>query len=191
MSADVQPVFRGVENVSTVKTVSLCDPKTLKPFPSFKHNTTTYVSIPHDAPFAVQVQWGEPFLLCVNSGDYDVICRPASEGTALIDITDERAPQVRRQLPELLRALVTRVRSRLQRLYAFSVVIKAESPGNPVLSSYEYHVLCPTEFDAAMACKLLIDKDPKAITPELICDRVEGQSCPQCHEVRLKIGEPR
>ncbi|HEY9790282.1 MAG TPA: hypothetical protein V6D22_07785 [Candidatus Obscuribacterales bacterium] len=172
----------------SVKNVSLCDPDTLKPFPSFKHNTTTYVGIPHGGRFAVQVQWGEPFLLCVNSGDSDIICRPASEGKALIDITDERAPQIRRQLPELVQALFTRERRRPQRLYAFSVVIKSDAAGHPVLSSYEYHVLCPSEFDAALACKLAIDRNPKDISPELICDRVEGNTCPQCHEVRKKLG---
>lgn len=171
----------------TVKNVTICDPTTLKPFQSFKHNTTTYVCIPHDARFAVQVKWGEAFQLCVNSGERDVICGPAADGSALIDISDQRAPQIRTHLPDLVQRLFTKSRRPQQRLYAFSVVIKADTIGNPVLSSYDYHVLCPLDYDEAMAVKLEIDRDPRAISPDLISDRVEGHRCSQCHEVRKKI----
>jgi hypothetical protein len=172
--------------VQTSKSVTIVD-QDKRPFEELRHHTTTYVSIPHGASSQVQVNWSEPCRVCVTSSGQEVVCHLAPEGKAVLPLNTLANPTVKVPLPELLRPLFHRHRIRQQRLYAFSVVIQANRPGFPVLSSYEFHVLCPLDFEAAKAVQLSLAKQPKAITPDLISDRAEGHRCSECNQVRKNL----
>jgi hypothetical protein len=170
--------------MQTSKNVTVCD-LAQQPYKSFKHNTTRYVRIPHLAPSLLKVQWTEACRVCVSSNDQIVVCEPTSQqGDATISLSDLRAPRVGPGLN-----LFHRTRQ-AQRLYAFKVIIQDLSDDHKVLATYEFHVLCEEDYNAAFAYKMRLDNDPKVIAPDLISDRVEGSRCQICKQVRKTLNVP-
>ena len=75
------------------------------------------------------------------------------------------------------------------RLYAFSAVFVRNTPDRQVAATFDFHVLCPTEFEPARAFHLQLQKDPDAIAPDTIFDRAEGVHCPECRQLRVLLNQ--
>lgn len=174
-------------NVHTIKSVTICNPER-KPYQGFKHGTTTFVSIPHDARSQVLVQWSEPCRVCITSSGQEIVCHPAANGHACIDVHPTlQAPRIRTPLPDLLRPLFRRQTVGQQRLYSFTVEIQADRAGYPSLATYDFHVMCPLDFEAARAIALEKQRNPRVAAGEDIPACAEGLRCPQCNQVRQTL----
>jgi hypothetical protein len=170
----------------SVSTVTVSD-LSRSSYACFKHETTSYVSVPHGASSQVLVQWGGPCRVCINSNGQQLVCESAADGNASIGLSDLIAPLNRALIPALLRPLFIKHRPHQQRLYAFSVEIQSEAPDHRVLSSSDFHVLCPLDYELARALSLELASNPRAIGADLISDRAEGTRCPECNKVRKSL----
>jgi hypothetical protein len=164
-------------------------------FPSFCHNTTTYVGIPHDAPSILFVYNDqEPCYASIQVDGREVHSVRLEGRQTHIELHKLRAPAVTAVSDSLLEAFTSifRVRRRANcksqtRLYAFSVVLQADTPQRNVLATYQFHVLCPREFQDALAVHHEICHSPEAIAPDSISHRAEGRCCPHCIATRERL----
>jgi hypothetical protein len=172
----------------SVSTVTVCD-LSRKPFPSFKHETTTYVSIPHGASSQVVVQWNGSCQVCINSNGNLLFCESAATGKVAIGLSGLSAPMNRLPIPipSQLKPLIEKYRPTQLRLYAFAVEIQSDSSEHRVLSSTDFHILCPDDFNLAQRLSLELESNPRAIDGDLISDRAEGQRCAQCSRIRKNL----
>lgn len=172
----------------------ICDPEAREPYPNFVHNTTTYVAIPHDRPSLLFVfNDEEPCSVAIMAEGREIHVERLVNGQAVIELHRFRAPAPQpTNVTETLASLISLARRkphcRENRLYAFSIVLRDDTPEQSVLATYDFHVLCPTEYEAACAYHHEICQSPKVISPDTISDRAEGRACPNCREVRKTRG---
>jgi hypothetical protein len=134
----------------------------------------------------------EPSWVSIVADGRQVHVERLSDGQAVIELHKLTAPSPNREslfgLGDTLAQIIALARRkpdcRQTRLYAFSVVLHRDTPERQVLATYDFHVLCPEEFEAACAFHSQICQRPTAITPDTISDRAEGRHCPHCREVR-------
>lgn len=175
----------------------ISDPVAQELFPSFCHNTTTYVGIPHEAPSLLFVYNDqEPCWASIQVDGREVHAVRLDGKQATIELHNLRAPGVSAVSDSLLDAFTSLFRlnrrpncKSLTRLYAFSVVLQADTAQRAVLATYDFHVLCPREFEDALAVHREICHRPEAITPDTISHRAEGRCCPHCIATRERLEE--
>lgn len=173
-----------------MRIATICDPQAREPFPSFVHNTTTYVSIPHDHPsLLVAKNDEEPCWLSLQVEGRELHAQRLVDGQAIIDISKFKAPlpsptSLTDTLSQILSFARGKSACRHTRLYTFSAVLLGDTADRAVLATYDFHVLCPREFEAACVFHRDVCRSPQAITPDTISDRTEGRNCPSCRQVR-------
>jgi hypothetical protein len=171
-----------------VRTVKICDPLSGGPFPSFVHNTTTYVGIPHDRQSQLFVNCSGPCRVCVQSGGRTLVCQDTISGQVVIPLSELQAPPVPPgSIAEWLLSFLRKHECGPHRLYRFAAIIQSQEPGHPVLATYDFHILCPVEYAEAMAYHHALQTNPAAIAPDAIADRAEGRTCPYCRQVRKTL----
>jgi hypothetical protein len=174
-----------------VRIARICDPEAREPFPYFCHNTTTYVSVEHDAPSQLLViNDQEPCWASIQVDRREVHAIRLTGKQAVIELHKLSAPAPHNDsFTDTLASLfnLRRVRPNCKshtRLYAFQVVLQADTPQRPVLATYDFHILCPREYQEACAVHRQICTNPDVIAPDTISDRTEGRCCPDCKQTR-------
>lgn len=171
-------------------TAKICDPIAQQPFASFVHNTTTFVSIPHGHPsvlFLHADSQPQPVRASIQVGGREVYNHVLNAQPSFIELSKLPAPPSS-SFGELFMPLMRkRTAPQPMRLYSFSVVFQSNDEGARTLATYDFHVLCPPEFDQAQEFHLRLQRDPTAIAPDSLSDRCEGNCCPDCRAVRLSM----
>lgn len=174
-------------------TARICDPIAQQPFASFVHNTTTYVSIPHGHPSVLFLQADEckpeqPIRASIQVGGREVYSHQMNCQPSFIELSKLPAPPHIGSFGDLFIPLMRkRPAPEPMRLYSFSIVFQSCDADARTLATYQFHVLCPPEFEQAEEFHLRLQRDPKAIAPDSITDRCEGNCCPDCRAVRLSM----
>lgn len=173
-------------------TINICDPRAQGPFRTFVHNTTTYVSVPHDAPSQLWVEADEPSVLVIHSCGQAVMSRefernvtiplheirtPHHQPTGLADIASAVLMQ------GLLRRPAPPCKNPNHRLYDFTAEVRRLRDGATV-ANMDVHILCPTDFRVAEDLHLRLQDEPAAIAPDAIWQHAEGKACPQCAQLQ-------
>lgn len=171
----------------------ICDPELRESFPQFCHNTTTYVSIPHKAASQLFVfNDEEPCWASIQVEGREVHTVRLDGKQSLIELHRLVQPEpvtdsFRDTLANLFGVRRSRPRENCKnhtRLYAFQVVLLADTPQRQVLATYDFHILCPREYADACAVHRQICSNPDVIAPDTISDRTEGRCCPDCKQTR-------
>lgn len=176
-------------------TVNICDPSARRAFQTFVHNTTTYVSVPHDAASQLWVEADEPSVLVIQSCGQAVIQRPFDRQIT-VPLSEIRTPfHVSQGLADLASAFVKQgllrrpappCRNPNHRLYDFTVEIR-RALDNATIGARDVHILCPVDFALAQELHLLLQDKPNALAPDTIWQRSEGKACPQCARIGLLL----
>lgn len=173
----------------------ICDPSVHEPYQSFTHNTTAYVGIPHhQASVLFVLNEEEPDAwVSLQSDGREVHAVQLVDGKTLIALSEINAPApAPDSLTEGLSHLLSFVRGRSTcrdtRLYKFSVVIQSNDENRSVLATYDFHILCPQEFEEASTYHRQLCHRPNAIAPDTISERTEGRCCPDCRQIREQRG---
>jgi hypothetical protein len=178
-----------------VRIARICDPATQELYPNFCHNTRTYVGIEHDAPSVLFVYNDQEPSWASIQVDGREVHRVQLTGTqAVIELHKLMAPppapaDLTEALSDVLGNFLRLKRRKPncrshQRLYKFSLVLQADTDQRETLATYDFHVLCPREFEEANAYHRQICADPAAIAPHTIAERAEGRCCPNCRRTR-------
>jgi hypothetical protein len=178
------------EEQKPVRIARVCDPEAREQFPNFVHNTTTYVSVPHDAPSQLFViDDTEPAWASIQVDGREVHAVRLDAGQTVIQLNTLYAPApASDSFRDNLVSLFSRRRrpncKSHVRLYAFQVVIQSDTDERKVLATYDFHILCPREYQEACDVHARICAHPEVISPDTISDRAEGRECPNCKRTR-------
>jgi hypothetical protein len=174
-----------------VKTVRICNPVRQEPYPSFLHQTTQYVAVPHCSPYLLYVDSDEACTVSLQVAGREVMSLDVGAEPTHIPLSDLPVPKA--QPDGLMDLLASKLARRKQacppRLHAFSAVFVRNTPDRQVAATFDFHVLCPTEFEPARAFHLQLQTDPDAIAPDTIFDRAEGVHCPECRQLRALLNQ--
>lgn len=174
-------------------TINICDPGAKEPFGAFVHNTTTYVSVPHDAASQLWVEADEPSKLVIQSCGQPVkeipfersITVPLSE----ISTNWNQTPGLVEIAGNWLRKGLRRpapCRHPSNRLYDFTVEVR-RLRDDAIVGEAEVHILCPIDFKLASELHLLLQERPDALSPDTIAQRAEGKACPRCAQLSEQL----
>lgn len=175
-----------------MRTVRICNPVAGEPFPCFQHHTTTYVAIPHGHPSLLFIQPEQSCWLTIQSEARPVMERRLTSDEVAIDLAELPAPGRGNTLAKFLLAPLAHMAGRPKhvcpdRLYAFTVTLHADTRERPIIATYDFHILCPEEYEQARTCDRELRCDPQAISPDTISERTEGRHCAHCTCIRASM----
>lgn len=175
--------------------LEVINPLEKQPYPSFTHNTTTYVGVPHGADSMLRINASpdaRPAAVQIISAGKEILLAPF-EGTSLtLPLSDLKAPPLktslfsRLPLPLQFNARKPAVNPPGQRLYAFTVHAFRDQNQDMLSASFEIHILCETDWKLAYTAHQRLQQQPDALSSRSIWEYAQG-TCPICKEIRRKL----
>lgn len=174
--------------------VNVIDQTSRQAFPTFIHNTTTYVGVAHEAGTLLSVTSEHPCILTLEAENQTLFNRGIEIPAwgSCIELSALKQPQLPSggfDFASLLpwgRKRVEPQRQHTPRLYAFRAMIASAASPEILLSTVDFHLLCLVDYRWAEALHGALLKDPQALGSETIWERAEG-TCPVCAEVRARL----
>ncbi len=168
----------------------ICNPDSKRSFMEFTHGTTCIVGVPHGAESKLWVTADRPSTLVIEASGHEIQViqiTPPGGGILISRLQQPLQRNATGNLRNLLAGMLRRhsAQNAGQRLYNFRAMVEDGTPqrrGN-LLATFDFHLLCETDFHWARAYHLKLDLDPDAAS---VADRAEG-ICPHCQEVRAKL----
>ena len=163
----------------------VCDPASKLDFMEFTRGTTCILGIPHGANSELWIRTDHSCTLAIEAAGQELKVVKIEAPGGSVKLSDLRQPLIRGfTIANLLGSLRRQKRQAPeQRLYNFRALVLDGTPQKrgSLLATFDFHMLCETDFHWARAYHLENSNASEAVTK-----RAEG-TCPHCLEVRTRL----